>query len=87
MARHAQLEAERVEEIIKQIGSSEPILLTDEFNDLRSVFQLPNLQSLTLMHRLIVDQGLVQVLAAAGLLSRLSKPSRRPLHSQLRMNK
>ncbi|XP_006456798.1 hypothetical protein AGABI2DRAFT_78651, partial [Agaricus bisporus var. bisporus H97] len=34
MARHAQLEAERVEEIIKQIGSSEPILLTDEFNDL-----------------------------------------------------
>ncbi|KAF7775729.1 hypothetical protein Agabi119p4_4122 [Agaricus bisporus var. burnettii] len=34
MARHAQLEAERVEEIIKQIGSSEPILLTDEFDDL-----------------------------------------------------
>lgn len=43
MARHAQLEAERVEEIIKQIGSSEPILLTDEFDDLRSVFSTSQL--------------------------------------------
>ncbi|KAF9450631.1 hypothetical protein P691DRAFT_845370 [Macrolepiota fuliginosa MF-IS2] len=34
MARHAQLESERVEEIIKQIGSSEPILLSDEIEDL-----------------------------------------------------
>ncbi|KAF5363313.1 hypothetical protein D9756_000208 [Leucocoprinus leucothites] len=34
MARHAQLETERVDEIIKQVGSSEPILLADEFEDL-----------------------------------------------------
>lgn len=34
MALHSQLEAERVDEIIKQVGSSEPILLADEFDDL-----------------------------------------------------
>lgn len=37
MALHAQLESERLEEIIKQIGSSEPILLADELHDLRLV--------------------------------------------------
>jgi len=37
MALHSQLEAERVDEIIKQVGSPEPILLPDEFNGLRFV--------------------------------------------------
>lgn len=37
MALHAQLEAERVDEIIKQVGSAEPILLPDEFDGLRFV--------------------------------------------------
>jgi len=37
MALHSQLEAERVDEIIKQVGSSEPILLADEFDDLRFI--------------------------------------------------
>ncbi|KXN92313.1 hypothetical protein AN958_08544 [Leucoagaricus sp. SymC.cos] len=36
MGLHAQLESERVEEIIKQVGSSEPIHLADEFDDLSS---------------------------------------------------
>lgn len=34
MGRHAQLESERVDQIISQIGSSEPLLLADEFDDL-----------------------------------------------------
>ncbi|KAJ3574786.1 hypothetical protein NP233_g1534 [Leucocoprinus birnbaumii] len=34
MALHAQLESERVDEIIKQVGLSEPILFADEFDDL-----------------------------------------------------
>lgn len=37
MALHSQLEAERVDEIMKQVGSLEPILLPGEFNGLRFV--------------------------------------------------
>jgi hypothetical protein len=40
LARHAQVETERVEDIIKQVGSLEPILLVDDFDDLTSVLHL-----------------------------------------------
>jgi hypothetical protein len=66
MNRHAQLETERVEEIIKQVGSSEPILLADEFNDLKFVESISCLD--IPVHTILVVQGHHPVLVVAALL-------------------